>query len=825
MRAAASALLACTLQLLCCRSEGLMFRSDNVTSQWDTWVFVENQTFYLFYLVTEHSPGEGFGVATSSDGQHWNDRGFVYHSPSWAEHGWWMGTGSVWRAADFAKTGRYIVNWSQAPGKDGQPNNGSDPWRTAGYQNISFAESYDLIHWSRPAPLATTYFSADTRYYNDFLPCGSRWDCIYSIPVPQEGRNLSARDGYPRYGYWTASPLHCGCSGFCNQSMGFGMTEDGFNWKALSSPLMDPPTVHWSEVGAVEYIEYTGKPGGAYFAMLGGNQNEKADMISYSAASPTGPFKAATKNYVLLPQVGSCYFSRFFRNDGELLVTHQTFSREGRTHVAPFKAVEADEEGTLRLKWWAPNDALQGQEVPMLLTPATHRLSWLSPEVDKAVGMIIRTKLLLPLDLTPSTSTPGTATPTATVEASPGFMFAISTGGQQAAASSPGILVAVDHAARVSAYNVTDVRCPVASNLSLLNTWDRDLGSKFRPGSEVDVRLLYRDDMIELYLEDYLMVVYSIFNATGSMTNGSVGLFNANNGEGTGRYKLMLPAKKGGHLHSDLVSLSSAGDSSPRKIPRSVAQGGLPPSRPFSDSFRRPNGALANGWIEGWAATGNFSQLGLHGGAVTMIGPTIRNGTYPPPCNSTSGSIPPGDIIAGVGCAWRETGATSIAVSVRWSGLWQFPHHIESSPLLHVTPGTLSFGMGIWPSILYGKPVFLVGAIGDPGRFFDVMDAALFNHTDGHPREISVQSDGAALRFFLDGAAVKLNKAGYGPLPIPPELRGSTLHGFAVDTHCVSPYQRATDLPAITEFKATPASGQDYDLPHPSQHERQHPVS
>jgi hypothetical protein len=237
-----------------------------------------------------------------------------------------------------------------------------------------------------------------------------------------------------------------------------------------------------------------------------------------------------------------------------------------------------------------------------------------------------------------------------------------------------------------------------------------------------------------------------------------------------------------------------------------VTPGGLP-SLPFSDPFRRADGALGNGWTEGWAATGNFSQLGLHDGAVTMIGPTIRNGTYPPPCNATSGSIPPGDLLV-AGCAWRETGATSITVSVRWSGLWQFPHHIESSPLLHVTPGTLSFGMGIWPAILYGKPVFLVGAIGDPGRLFDVMDAAVFNHTDGHPRDISVQSDGAALRFFLDGAAVKLNKAGYDPLPIPPELRGSTLHGFAVDTHCVSPYQRATGLPAITEFKATPASGQ-----------------
>eukprot|EP01045_Picozoa_sp_COSAG04_P039919 COSAG04_NODE_11419_length_710_cov_0.759411_1_plen_197_part_01 len=197
--------------------------------------------------MTEHGPGEGFGVATSADGQHWDDRGFVYHGPSWSEHGWWMGTGSVWRAADWERTGRYIVNWSQDPGKDGGPNNGSSVG--AGFQNISFAESFDLIHWSRPAPLDTTFFSADPRHYHDFLGCGARWDCIYTIPVPQPGRNLSARDGYPRYGYWTASPLGCGCSGYCSQSVGFGVTSDGWKWRALPSPQMVPPTVHWAEVG------------------------------------------------------------------------------------------------------------------------------------------------------------------------------------------------------------------------------------------------------------------------------------------------------------------------------------------------------------------------------------------------------------------------------------------------------------------------------------------------------------------------------------------------------------------------------------------------
>ena len=48
---------------------GLMFQSHAVSSQWDTWAFVENGTYYAYYLVTEHSPGEGFGVATSPDGQ------------------------------------------------------------------------------------------------------------------------------------------------------------------------------------------------------------------------------------------------------------------------------------------------------------------------------------------------------------------------------------------------------------------------------------------------------------------------------------------------------------------------------------------------------------------------------------------------------------------------------------------------------------------------------------------------------------------------------------------------------------------------------------
>ena len=180
-------------------ARGLMFQSHAVSSQWDTWAFVENGTYYVFYLVTEHSPGEGFGVATSPDGQHWDDRGYAFHGPSWTQHRWWEGTGSVRRAPDYTSTGRYLINWSQDPGR---------------YQNITFGQSFDLIHWT---PL-DTYFDIDERYYN--LP--GRWDCIYTIPTPQArraGPASGSMDGYPRYGFWTASPKQ--------GMMGFGITHNG----------------------------------------------------------------------------------------------------------------------------------------------------------------------------------------------------------------------------------------------------------------------------------------------------------------------------------------------------------------------------------------------------------------------------------------------------------------------------------------------------------------------------------------------------------------------------------------------------------------------
>ncbi|WP_197231837.1 glycoside hydrolase family protein [Novipirellula artificiosorum] len=63
-------------------AQGMVFKSDHVQAQWDTWAYEYEGTFYLYYLITEHGPGEGFGVATSTDGVHWEDHGWAIRQSS-----------------------------------------------------------------------------------------------------------------------------------------------------------------------------------------------------------------------------------------------------------------------------------------------------------------------------------------------------------------------------------------------------------------------------------------------------------------------------------------------------------------------------------------------------------------------------------------------------------------------------------------------------------------------------------------------------------------------------------------------------------------------
>jgi hypothetical protein len=73
-------------------SQSMFFRSLQVDAHWDTWIYFHEGIFYLYYLITENSPGEGFGVATSPDGVTWTDCGWALKASEKMEI--FLGTGA-----------------------------------------------------------------------------------------------------------------------------------------------------------------------------------------------------------------------------------------------------------------------------------------------------------------------------------------------------------------------------------------------------------------------------------------------------------------------------------------------------------------------------------------------------------------------------------------------------------------------------------------------------------------------------------------------------------------------------------------------------------
>ena len=333
----------------------MIFRSSMVKAHWDTWCYYDKGTYYLYYLITEHSPGEGFGVATSTDGVHWKDHGWAVRASS--EMVWFLGTGAVWKSVDFGESGRFICNYSE--------------WRhsTAGItQNILFAWSKDLIHWNKFGD--EHMFMIDERFYEKY----GRWDCIFPMGRPAGGY----------YGTWTATRRG---RGDLRGGIGFGHSEDGLHWKALEPAEVIPDV---DESGAFHKFD------SKIYAMFG----RSGDMASYSADQISGPYRQAQKNPVLLHR-GHSYFSRFFPKADEILVNHHSMS--GRkygnrpiTYVAPLKRAIVDDEGVLRLKYWKGNDALKGEPRNVLVETPDSSLV-VTDELDFTKGVIAEGNIGIPV--------------------------------------------------------------------------------------------------------------------------------------------------------------------------------------------------------------------------------------------------------------------------------------------------------------------------------------------------------------------------------------------------------------------------------------------
>lgn len=320
----------------------MFYKPQQTGRLWDTWMYSHNGVFYLYHLVTNCSPGEAIGLATSNDGVHWQERGVIFKK---ADEAAWLGTGSIWPHP--TQLGRFVMNFSEWLGPF---NYGGQE----GQQVIRFAVSDDLIHWTR---LGSNFdFAPDARWYRKDEGENSRWDCIYSFE--EKGR---------RYGYWTAHPkaFHPG--------VGFGVSDDGLQWEALA-----PPRFEWigtsvmdnMEAGAVERI-------GIEYWMLAGTWSHhegKFGVVTFVASKPEGPFRPAQRNFFLLasPQKAA-YFARFFPHENEMLVNHHVMTCDDARFFAPLKRAVRDENGTLRLHFWPQNEAAKGEPINVSVQSKTSR--------------------------------------------------------------------------------------------------------------------------------------------------------------------------------------------------------------------------------------------------------------------------------------------------------------------------------------------------------------------------------------------------------------------------------------------------------------------
>lgn len=292
--------------------------------------------YYLYYLITDHSPGEGFGVAVSSDGVHYVDYGKRLSASD--KMVFYLGTGSVWKSANFNRDGWFICNYSE--------------WRKdeasgANRQNILFARSKNLIDWEK---LGDEFmFSIDSdRYVQNELD-GGRWDCIYPV-----------KTDYGYMGFFTATPKdYYGC--------GFATTEDGIHWTAQKPPqfdMADKNITEGIEAGAVCVRD------GRYYMLMGTYVNDYGVAVM-TCDSPNGIYTPQKKNFALLSNACfmHAYFMRIVQADGEWYVNHHVLMREKNQHdrhvtaLAPLKRIVFDGD-ILRLAWAEINQALRGEKLP-----------------------------------------------------------------------------------------------------------------------------------------------------------------------------------------------------------------------------------------------------------------------------------------------------------------------------------------------------------------------------------------------------------------------------------------------------------------------------
>lgn len=258
-------------------------------------------------------------LATSEDGVHWKDFGCVIEAPF-----------PVWAMMVYRCEDGYILN------------HGS--FDSDGKQNvIKLWKSADLLHWE--------YTGEEYDVFPDYEQCSprSRLDCMYVLREP---------DGY--YGIATGPQW-------------LFRSADGLRWESLPTPKIEwgdfPPSPMEPEEGVFE-VAGCEKIGGKYY-LIGGWFNYMGypgygDYV-LAADALTGPYRPVAPKYRFNGHSDRwvCLWARYLTKRDELLFSSYMvdgYSYEcGTTWLPPLKKVCATAGGGIAPRWWAGNEALKGE--------------------------------------------------------------------------------------------------------------------------------------------------------------------------------------------------------------------------------------------------------------------------------------------------------------------------------------------------------------------------------------------------------------------------------------------------------------------------------
>jgi hypothetical protein len=418
-----------------------------------------------YYAVTMYNPDGPDGlqatcglISYSDDGVHWREGWRACPEPL-APFGGRFFKAFIRRIGD-----RFVMNHGVL-----QPNGWQDTLR--------YYESGDLREW--------TYIGSnqpDPRWY---LPAG-RWDHMYTLPKDEE----SPAAGY--WGYPVATPrpeLPRGC--------GLTETQDGRSWT-----ILPPPTFDWGdvppkdlEIGGVERL------GGKYL-MMGGYCDYISDgysMYTLISDSPRGPFRPDPEAFRLcgssskVGRLGVSLLAAWCRGEGnEKLISNYAEVPSGIWMLPLRKAVFDD--GHLRLGWWEKNELLKGPEIKLgtsghaLEAVEDHRqVSWLDTAFDLGKGVVIEG--VVRAEARAQGASAGLAL-SETRNRSIEIRFGIGEPAQRT--------TCIGRYNTVTGFNAVDVTgrgCATVTGI--------DGGSKHA------FRLLLREDIFELYVDDLLVQTYT----------------------------------------------------------------------------------------------------------------------------------------------------------------------------------------------------------------------------------------------------------------------------------------------------------------------------